>query len=1073
MPFVSTHDELSSTQHEQYCTNAGHQTQKQTLLQSTNFNPTSITLDPFRGVMYWADWSSVYPEKGRIDMAQMDGNNRQIFLNANVHWPSGLAIDYVENRLYWCDKHLKRIQSVDFFGTNNCTESSCPEFCFPTPNGAVCACSDGYQSINDTCIKQKNFTLPSNCPRDFFQCHHGRRCIPNSYLCDGIDNCGDSSDELSDVGGPCQNVSCGENQLKCDKTTCIAKHWDCLDGTDEDPSFCAKICDESEFKCKNSWRCIPSIWRCDNVIDCGPNDDSDETDCSVSTCDVNEFTCKYGQCITASFYCDSIPDCEDGSDEINCLVCDSTKQLACKDLNECLPSTTHCDGKKDCPDGSDERNCPPKVDCEPNEFACGNFECIPKVDQLCDERNDCEDGSDEGLRCGDMLCEHSFVCSHDCHNAPEGVICTCPPHLHLQADRTHCLETHPCEAWGVCSQNCIRRGSRYKCTCKDGYVIQEDGFTCKSVDKGRPYNYVYWTDWRTNSVVRANKWTGGDVRVIQRTLTQPFDIKIMHPSRQPRDVPNPCGDNNGGCSHLCLIHMNQTYRCDCPHVMKLSADNKTCVDGTKEHVLLSNDVGKPNAIALDPAKGYLVWAAGTRLEIATLDGQNRRLLLDNLVDVSSVALDSKNEMIYFCDAGSNSIEKNSPQPSIKNDTMLKNAIGLSFSYKHQRLFYSDIQKGSINVVYFNGSDHRVIVERQGSVEGLAYEKVHNALYWINLTDSMTNASVVETIVRLRVQDKPRGIAIDSCGARIYWTNWNSYQPSIERAFLSGYRREAIIKTDIKMPNAIALDHVAQKLYWGDARLDKIERCEYDGSNRIVLARVTPQHPFALAVYGDFIYWTDWMLHAVIRADKYTGRCIPLTWVCDGEDDCPDSLDEHAVQGCVSDSCGEDQFRCNDGKCIHKLYFCDGDKDCRDGSDENQECYRACATGQFTCQNSKCISESLKCNGKDDCGDGSDEGINECLATPSPCSQKCVDKPVGFECQCDLGYQMSPKDQRYCNDIDECLEKPCSQICRNTRGSYHCSCHRDYILQFNKKSCRANSTIKYGYQFKAPYILVLI
>lgn len=47
-------------------------------------------------------------------------------------------------------------------------------------------------------------------------------------------------------------------------------------------------------------------------------------------------------------------------------------------------------------------------------------------------------------------------------------------------------------------------------------------------------NYVYWTDWRSNSVVRANKWNGSDVTVIQRTLTQPFDIQILHPSRQPK-----------------------------------------------------------------------------------------------------------------------------------------------------------------------------------------------------------------------------------------------------------------------------------------------------------------------------------------------------------------------------------------------------------------------------------------------------------------------------------------------------------------------------------------------------------
>lgn len=49
-------------------------------------------------------------------------------------------------------------------------------------------------------------------------------------------------------------------------------------------------------------------------------------------------------------------------------------------------------------------------------------------------------------------------------------------------------------------------------------------------------NHVYWTDWRTNSVIRANKWNGSDVSIIQRTLTQPFDIQILHPSRQPRGI---------------------------------------------------------------------------------------------------------------------------------------------------------------------------------------------------------------------------------------------------------------------------------------------------------------------------------------------------------------------------------------------------------------------------------------------------------------------------------------------------------------------------------------------------------
>lgn len=45
---------------------------------------------------------------------------------------------------------------------------------------------------------------------------------------------------------------------------------------------------------------------------------------------------------------------------------------------------------------------------------------------------------------------------------------------------------------------------------------------------------VYWTDWRTNTLSKANKWTGQNVSVIQKTSAQPFDLQIYHPSRQPQ-----------------------------------------------------------------------------------------------------------------------------------------------------------------------------------------------------------------------------------------------------------------------------------------------------------------------------------------------------------------------------------------------------------------------------------------------------------------------------------------------------------------------------------------------------------
>ena len=79
-------------------------------------------------------------------------------------------------------------------------------------------------------------------------------------------------------------------------------------------------------------------------------------------------------------------------------------------------------------------------------------------------------------------------------------------------------------------------------------------------------------------------------------------------------------------------------------------------------------------------------------------------------------------------------------------------------------------------------------------------------------------------------------------SRMYWTNWNSNQPSIQRAYLGGWDVQNIIYTDIRVPNGLAIDHRGQKLYWSDARLDKIERYVFLFHVYEFLILVTPVPP---------------------------------------------------------------------------------------------------------------------------------------------------------------------------------------------------------------------------------------
>ncbi|XP_055692338.1 low-density lipoprotein receptor-related protein 1 [Lutzomyia longipalpis] len=1717
---------------------------------------------------------------------------------------------------------------------------------------------DGPCSTKDHC----------NTTAGYFQCD-GNRCLHNSTLCDGVAHCIDEADEDPKI---CPNITCSESQFQCNGTKrCIPNIWYCDQHADcgpgdfsDEPEDCGECL---EYECDNKV-CVPYEQLCDGFDNCG--DHSDENGCMLE-CRHGQIYCTPKGCINESHICDGIVDCFDARDEQQCenaTVSDNKTiriEVTCgrdefKCLNglECFSHHLRCDSVFDCLDRSDEMNCTtiiPRpganatIKCEDPERYCHRDNKCITVDQLCNGVNDCADGSDEGFRCSEKLCDYENECSHFCHNAPEGILCSCPPHMFLASDGRRCTMEHACEHWGTCSQICVPRDKKYTCQCHDGFMLQYDRFSCRSTNKDSPYvifsnrqeirgvdlktlavknfysalrntialdffygndtvqiywtdviddkiyrasligdsltnveavvqsglstaeglavdwigmnlywvdsnldqievakvngsfrrtlvagdmespraialdprdgllfwtdwdeisprvercsmageyrktimqvqqiqgawpngltldyhqrriywidarsdsihttnyngddhhlvirdqeilshpfgislfeNHVYWTDWRTNSVIRANKWNGSDVAVIQRKLTQPFGIQVLHSSRQPRDGGrNPCGTNNGGCSHLCLLSTNGTFRCQCPHVMRLDGNNRTCVpneqvllfvtgseirgvdlyqpnhhtiptishttqvlapakidflvngsrlfwsdvqlneiktsglsngpietildtdiplpvgfaidwigqtmfvssgkteyrivacnlhgefvteiqtnlpaitsiavdpthgrlywsqssvnnthrimmsamdgsdvetavatdksidsltidyearrlyyvfpsagaiyyydlvrkmahevlamanpqvyvgsvtvyreniyyaensdntirkcdknhcveseiirnntsgvhslrmffpaaqtgtnacaekrggcqhlclatgqfssvckcaigyrqdtrdekrcigteefllyslsyelkglpifedirayessseknvlapisrislaasidyhatsdlifwadsergtitkirrDGTGREVILhqfdlldSNNsdspsgiavdwvtqniywsdekkdlievarfdgsyryvvaanLNKPTALAVDPRAGLIFYTGDHHIGMMGMDGSSAFVLYNQSAADCNIFLDIDNKLVYWAEMQTGKVKRigydghqmttliaegltnpvaiavaheklfiaesihqrstikvvplanltditiirteasslrdlkifsrhvqkgtnlcevdnggcqelclyngshpvcacshgriakdgkscedyenfliysrmtsiesihltdhtnlNGPVAKIQNATLMKNTIGLSYDYRRGRIIYSDIHSSSINWVLFNGSDHRMIVNKQISVEGLVFDELSDHLFWtsnidasiralplkqISWTYPANNTNLVKVVMKLKAGDKPRGIAVESCMAMVYWTNWNQVTPSIQRAYISGYGLESVITTDIRMPNAITLDYEAHKLYWADARLDKVERADYDGSHRIILAHSTPKHPFSMAVYGDLLFWTDWVLHAVIRANKYSGSdvvflrkdigrpmgivvvqnttqdcsadpCKVLNGGC--EDHC--SVDKNLRVKCEctrgrlaadgkrclpvkSSSCPPDNFECSSGGCIPYHLTCDTVNHCPDGSDEMTTycAFRTCRTNFFQCDNHRCIPQNQTCNGVQNCGDGSDEAHCNCTEEHFRCNTgQCI--PIRYKCDGD-------------------------------------------------------------------------
>ncbi len=388
-------------------------------------------------------------------------------------------------------------------------------------------------------------------------------------------------------------------------------------------------------------------------------------------------------------------------------------------------------------------------------------------------------------------------------------------------------------------------------------------------------------------------------------------------------------------------------------------------DGTaRENVLASQNEGV-EGLAIDWASKNLYYIdsrKGTLNVLSTRNPAYRRTLLRDLKRPRAIVVHPNKGYIFFSewDRPANISRANSDGTNVQvfRNVLLGWPNGLAMDYASDRLYWCDALLDHIQVLKWFFSIYRVHVFQMLKTKNFQFFFFLIFLcFFADHKCSFISSWFLSMIVPPFQHADLDGKDVKTISSRM-----------IRHPFSLVIYGQNIFVTDWRLDAIIQLDKLTGK---GEKVVQKVEE-----SNRLYGIKIFSKsaqvikenHPCHSPSNGDCQKFCF-----PIPSNKTDGMGIEARCGCpygekldsDGKTCIADPGSEPPVKACPNSW----DFTCDNQRCIPKTWVCDGDDDCLDNSDENQNCTKpTCSPNDFQCSSGRCIPKSFRCDTDNDCGD---------------------------------------------------------------------------------------------------------